>query len=385
MRWSPAAGSNAADPAAIKYHQGLRRFAVIAACLALSTNAVAEPEPEPGAEPEGEGAPEQASFEGVGAAVLPGLVVHGTGLWVRGDVATARKLATAEGIGLGMAAVGGGILAATGGSRRVSTPTIPLLVGGFGLFVTSWLADIYGTAGGGTRGATPRLAIPPLDLQLGAVGIYDPVFDYGAFTRVAGELRLGRWRLAPELLVALGDDNQRLRGDVGYRLRGDPRGNGSHFDLVGSGRAHRYGDDGFTSYSGELQAVGRLELSTLGASIDGAFAELSAGLGIEVVDYRLSGVDTDISDMLLAGFGFGMYLGDAASVARGEIRLYYDHRRDEFVGGFSPGMQASGFGGFFGAALDLDLGRRWGVVSKIEWGSAALFGASLRYRMGGAK
>jgi hypothetical protein len=355
----------------------LRRLAAVVLCCLFPSVALAEPNEEE-ADPA-----VRASFEGVGAAVVPGLIVHGTGLWVRGDVDTARKLATLEGLGLGMAAVGGGLLAATGGSRRLSTPTIPMLVGGGGLFLTTWLADIYGSAGGGRRGATARDDLPPVDFELGGFGIYDPVFDYGAFSRAAATIRLGRVRIAPEILFAIGDDNQRLRGDVAYRFVGDPRGRGSSFDLIGGARVHRYGDDAFTAYSTELVAAGRLDLESLGASLGGAFAEMSAGLGLEVTDYKLPGANSDLSDMLLAGFGFGLYLGDSSSMVHGEIELYYDHRRDELVGGFSPGMQASGFGGFFGAALDLDIGERFGVVTKLEWGSAALAGAWLRYRMGG--
>lgn len=322
-----------------------------------------------------------ASFRGVGAAVVPGLVLHGAGLWVRGDVEAARHLATAEGVGLAMAAVSGGILAASGGSRRVSSFTIPMLVTGGGLFVTSWLADIYGSAGGGTRGATPRTDLPPLDLELGGFGIYDPVFSYGAFSRAAATLRLGRWRIAPELLVALDDDNQRLRTDVAYRLIGGRYG--SHLDLAGGLRWHRYGSDGFTSISGEVVARGRLDLGRLGRSLDGAFAGLAAGYGLEVTDYMPAGADTDVSDMILGGFSFGLYLGDAASMVHGELELYYDHRRDDLVAGFSPGQQASGFGGYFGAALDVDIAQsRWGVISRLEWGSAALVGIDLRYRMG---
>ena len=351
------------------------RVVAVALCL-IAGNAAAEERQEA----------VTASMSGVGASIVPGFLIHGSGLWVRGDVETARRLLVVEGIGLGLAAVSGGVLAATGGSRRVSGFTIPMLVSGGGLFLTSWLADIYGSAGGGTRGATPRSALPPLDLELGGFGIYDPVFDYSAFSRAAAALRLGRWRIAPELLVALDDDNQRLRGDVAYRFIGGQDQAGSFLDLIGGLRWHRYGGDGFTSSSGEVVARGRLDLGRLGSSLDGAFAGLSAGLGLEVTDYAMPGVATDVSDMILGGFAFGLYLGDGQSAVHGELALFYDHRRDHLVAGFSPGQQASGFGGYFGAELDLDIGTSpWGLVSRLEWGSAALAGISLRYRLGGER
>lgn len=323
------------------------------------------------------------SAAAVGAAIVPGVLVHGSGLWIRGDHATARRLAIVEGIGLAAAAVSGGVLAASGANRRLSPPMIPLLVSGSGTFLLSWLADIYGSASGG-RDAR-YAAAPPLTLELGAAAIHDPLFDYSAFSRAAAELIAGRLRIDSEILVAVDDDNQRVVGDLAYRLVPPRPGDGTRLELAGGLRAHRYGSDGFTTYLASLALEGRLDLARLGPSLSGAFATLSAGWGLEITDYRPEGADTDFSDLLLGRFGFGLYLGDADRPVHGEVSLYYDHRRDELVGGISPGQQASGFLGYVGAELKLDLGRRWGLSSRVELGSAYLASAGVRLRLGGPR
>src|SRR5690606_25718925 len=144
--------------------------------------------------PEPAGLEATGSVGALGASIVPGVLVHGAGLWGAGDRRTAHRLLVVEGLGLSLVAVGGGVLAASGGSRRVSTLTIPLIVSGSGLFVLSWLADIYGSAVGGRpgAGARPRAGV---ELELGALALHDPVFDYSAFTSAAAAARLGRWRL----------------------------------------------------------------------------------------------------------------------------------------------------------------------------------------------
>lgn len=334
------------------------------------------------ATPEPDAAKATGSVGSVGASIIPGVLVHGAGLWVAGDRRTAHRLLVVEGVGLSLAGIGGAALAVSGGSRRLSTLTIPLIVSGSGLFVLGWLADIYGSASGGRReaGARRRAA---LELELGAIALHDPVFDYGAFTSAAATARIGRWRLSPELLVSVDDDNQRLRGEVAYAIAPPGPGDGSRLEVVGGSRFHRYGGDDFTAFTIEAMVSGRLDLSRVGESLSGSFTTLGAGLGLEVIDYAVAGASTDVSDMLLGRFGFGVYLGGPASLARGEIELYYDHRRDDLVGGLSPGQRGSGFAGYFGAALDLDLGGRWGLAGRGEIGSAALIAAALRYRFGG--
>src|SRR5688572_4496313 len=65
----------------------------------------------------------------VGASILPGVVVHGSGLWVAGDRRGARRLAIAEAIGLGLAALGGLPIGISGGAPE-TMPGLALVIPG---------------------------------------------------------------------------------------------------------------------------------------------------------------------------------------------------------------------------------------------------------------
>ena len=61
--------------------------------------------------------------------------------------------------------------------------------------------------------------------------------------------------------------------------------------------------------------------------------------------------------MLLARFGFGMYLGDPAERG-GEVVVYYDHRHDDFAAGLKLTGLGSGIPGHFGAEARYYFGHR---------------------------
>ncbi len=111
-------------------------------------------------------------------------------------------------------------------------------------------------------------------------------------------------------------------------------------------------------------------MARLGDTLAGSFAELSLGLGAELTSYDHPGAGSDLGELLLARFAYGVSLGRPGGV-RGEASLYYDHRRDTFTGGISPGTgPGSGFAGFVGADLLLYIGARWGVRAGFEQGAA---------------
>src|SRR5204863_79173 len=76
------------------------------------------------------------------------------------DGRAARRLAATGGIGLAALIAGGAPIAASGSSPYTIWPGVPLVVGGTGLVLSSWFADIWVAAGG--RRVEPRpLAMPP--------------------------------------------------------------------------------------------------------------------------------------------------------------------------------------------------------------------------------
>jgi hypothetical protein len=330
------------------------------------------------------------------AAVVPGVVLHGTGHAVAGDWDTALKLLATEGAALAAMTTGITLLARFGASRRVSTPAIMVLIGGAGLFTNAWLADIYGAAGGGL-GRAPAL-LPWVEASAGYRYVYDPLFSYRHFARVAAQGRVRAWRLEAEAMVATDDDNQRWRGAVTWRPYGvdaasaEPRADaiaraaqaphdGTAIDVTLGAVYHRHGAEGFGMFAPELSVTARLDLQRISPSLSGSFSELRLGWAVELYDYNLPdlGLGADVVDELIGRFAFGVYLGQG----RGEVALYYDHRKSGYEGGLATRSGANGPMGSFGIEGACYITDAWGLSASFAVGSAYVAGLNGLYRFGG--
>jgi hypothetical protein len=324
---------------------------------------------------------------GVGASVVPGVLVHGTGHYVLGEPRTGTRLLLAEGIGLGAIAVGGVGLFASGASRYLVAPAAALTIAGAGIFAVSWLADVYGSAAAEPSGS-PRLRAPVLESELGYRYVYDPQFRYRSFLVEALDLRWQNVRIAPSGWFALDDVNRRLRLLGAWRFfgpmpaRAAPAKDGSFLDLELAVTDHRYDSDGFAILTWEVGANGRFDLDRYDEALRGSFAELGLGYALEAYDYDVPGLELgrDLEHLLLMRFGFGIYLGSKGS----EAMLYYDHRHDGFAAGLKLTGLASGIPGHFGVASRLYFDDSFGLLLDAQIGSAYVLGLSALYRHAGA-
>jgi hypothetical protein len=329
------------------------------------------------------------------AAVVPGVLLHGSGHFAGGDRPTAWRLLRAEGLGLGLMVVGVGGLAVTGASRRTIEPFIWTTAAGGGLFATSWLADLYGVLAppGGT--GLPLLVTPTLEARLGTRYVADPTLAGAALAGAALDLRAGRWRVSPGAWFAAdGVRNDRFEAALAFRINGPRAGavaapavDGSFIDLVAAGIHHRYDEQlagplaaAFDVTSFELRADGRYDLRRYAPSLAGAFVEGSAGVGIGAYHYPAAAT-TEANTLLLARFGFGLYVGRRTD-RWGELRLYYDHRHDDYAGGFKMAGLGSGTIGHFGVDGRAFVTARWGFRAEVEVGAAWVAGVGLVYRYG---
>jgi hypothetical protein len=315
----------------------------------------------------------------IAAAIVPGAVVHGLGSWIVGDRRTARRLAVAEGGGMGLLLAGGLPLVLTYASRRVAAPAIPVTFAGAAVLTTSWLADIWSAAGGADIAGYPR-ARAPWQVEAGAVWTPDPLFRENLYGRVGGAATLGRLRLAPWLMTASANRSTRFGADVSWRIAGSPAtgallDDGSRVEVQASGLAHYHDDDDLWLVTSALALHGRLDGATLSPGTAGMFAEAELGLGLEVTRY--SGRDTDVSDLLVGRFGAGAYLGDG----RGEWSLWYNHRRDGLAGGFVAG-RAAGFLGSVGTSAEVNVVGPWSATAELELGSNWVASLGVRFRGG---
>jgi hypothetical protein len=315
----------------------------------------------------------------IATAVVPGLALHGAGSWVAKRPRAARQLLFAEAIGLGLLAAGGVPLLATYGSPRVAFPAVPIAVTGAGVFLGSWVGDLWASAGGDAWGGQPRAAASRW-LQLGTAWSQDPYHGSRGLVIAAGGWRWGALGLSPRGQLGVtgreGEGGLELRWHlIGAAPRRQllERGHRLELRLGAFGRFDR--DDDIESVWQEAEVGGRVDLAALTPALRGLFFDAAIGLGLE--EARLAPGIWDTGALLLARSGVGVYLGRG----RGELAFTYDHRRDDRVGGLFAG-RAAGFLGHVGAALDLRVRDATALRVSVEFGTALLTSVALRFEGG---
>jgi len=308
-------------------------------------------------------------------ALVPGVLLHGTGLYASDDGDGASHLLALEGVGLAAIVAGFAPIVLTGASRRIIGPAYALTLTGVGAFVVSWLADLYGAGVGATAGR-PAAAVP-IELGAGLVYAYDPSLEPTTYALVQAEWQSGAWRLAPSALVNVDASRSRLRLLGARRLHSDA--DGTFLELCAGMTLERMSDFGFSIQTGEGSVGGRFAMRRLAAGLAGSFAELSLGLGLQSFHYAHPAHPgaSDAAEVLLARFAFGAYLGE-----RGELSLYYDHRHDDLAAGLMPGAGGAGIPGHVGLAASYLITPRLGVTVDLAVGSAYVALAALRFRAG---
>ena len=298
---------------------------------------------------------------------MPGVLLHGSGHWVAGEKRTAKRLLTWQGIGMALAAAGGVAIGVSGGADEVM-PGLVLLLPGGGLVVLSWLADIYGTAGGARIGGRPA-APPRVEAEVGYAYVHDPQFAYSHLSTFGAGGRAGRFRAAGAGLF--GEGMWRGGGEIGARVWGP-------LEVVAGATEHRFVDDGFAVTTMEVAVRARYELGRLDERFAGSFATGQLGFGLERTRYDVPGDPADWSSLFLGRFGYGIYLGDGGH-RHAEVEVYYDHRRDQLTGGLLLPSGANGFVGHAGVTATAFQGR-YGLTGGVDIGSAWVARLGVRFR-----
>jgi hypothetical protein len=320
------------------------------------------------------------------AAVVPGLLVRGSGHFALGEPRTGRNLLLMEGVGLGLFLSGGVTIVLTGASRYFVAPAATATMLGFGLFSTSYLADIYGTVSSDGGALQSRYRLPARwETELGYRRIEDPEFAYRDFMVERVSRQIGPLRLSPSGIFSLRGDTARYRVEGQYRLLGNvtqPRPSDVSFLDLTLGFVHqRHRPEHFSRSSAELSLAARYDLARLGPTLRGAFTELGAGYALARTDYDLSGLQVphDLEHVLLGRVGFGITLR-GKSAPGSEALVYYDHRHDDYVAGLKLTGIPSGILGHFGFAARWFFNESVGVALDAQAGSAYLGGASLLFK-----
>jgi hypothetical protein len=328
------------------------------------------------------------------AALLPGVLLHGSGTWLQGRQQTSERLLTLEGVGLLGTFASGFVLFQTGAARNLVGPTALVAVAGVSTFGLSFLANLYATWAPREGFGEPRRSLSLLESALGYTYVYDPQFAFRHFLTTRLDARVDAWHLSLGTAHAPEQDNQRYELGAGFRLwdatgdiestwRAGSRRDGSYLEPRVGFSEHRYDGSGFLTRVLELELEGRVDVQRLLPDVRGAFFQLGAGVAEQWFVFDLPQVAaSDTSSLLLAHAGFGMYLGQRSGGPGGELELYYDHRHDGFAGGLRARGLGSGVPGHFGLRSQYALTPRWGVRAEVQTGSAWVVNLAATLRVG---
>jgi len=356
--------------------------------LVLTLTAQTSHAAEPAASPAGKAVPpsEPDRRLALGAAFVPGVAVHGSGHYVLGQRRTASWLFLTELVGAGLVVGGVTTLFASGNSRNLAAFGEGAIVLGAALVVGSFGADVYGVAATDQAAVQARSrATPWYESELGYRYVADPRFAYAHFLVERVTLRGGRLRFEPSGWFDGGQHNVRYRLEGAYRFIGpsphDTARYDEHLELVLAGTDQRYLPEQFRRSGGEVALAARFDFGRFGDTLRGSFMELGAGYALASIRYDLDGISvpSQRDDVLLGTVGLGVALRGRAGPGS-ETRVYYDHRHDDYAGGFILPGRISGVFGKFGADIRWFFGGHAGVRVQVEGSSAVVAGASLLFR-----
>lgn len=322
------------------------------------------------------------------AAVVPGLLAHGTGPWLQGRSVTSRRLFWMQGTSVLLLLGGASSIIFTGASKYVVGPGALVAANGVTLFGTSMLSGLYSTFAPqeGWGQATARL--PLLETRMGYQHVADSQFAYRDFLVMSVDAYPQSWHLGLAGDFAPGQGNQRWQALVGRRVWGvsgaKTETDGSYLELrLGHGE-HRFETEQFVSQTTEMLAEGRLDLKRYLPDVRGAFVQSTAGYARQRFAFdRADSISAVNTSLLLMRMGFGVYFGNRSfNSMGGEVEGYYDHRHDGFVGGLKVRGLGSGALGHFGVRAKFRASPTWGLAFRTEAGAAWLWNLSLVMRSG---
>lgn len=319
--------------------------------------------------------PRPGSLLATGAAVVPGLLLHGSGHFVLGERQTAYRLLAMEGAGL-LGIVGGiGLLAAVGGSEKLAAIYVPLAVGGAGLFGLSFLADVAGAAHGRRPWPVPSVR-SGLRVRAGYVGLFASKHSFGHLGELGVEWQTRRLVLEGAAMVHPQGDFSAYRGLAGWRLwlsPDNPVTRATLFAELGRQGFHR---EGFSITTFRAFGELRWNLGGLLATMENAWVLGRLGWGFDSFDFAGTSADDDGLPFLVADVGFGLMASE-----RVEVELAYRHRKGDLPGGMALSDGMAGFAGMLELRGRVTLGARWALVPGVRLGTGVMPWLSLESRL----
>ena len=214
-----------------------------------------------------------------------------------------------QGYGLLTLVAGVSSVALVGANRNVTPFLVPVIVSGAGVFLGTWLTDIYGSFGL-SRYASQNSYYDQFWLTAGYLHIDDVQFPHLINTyEIEAGAWLQKWR-AEASYISSGSSMQAFSAGVDYRLLGEP---GEFFhdvltlDVGTEGHYYNYAADGFKTHTQDFRLTWRYPLINWLTSLQGSYLLLQSGIGMQLVGYPDLGMPLgeDKSTILLWKMGLG--------------------------------------------------------------------------------
>jgi hypothetical protein len=311
-------------------------------------------------------------------AVIPGLI-YPAGHLVMGDTIGHGRIIAMKGTGVGFLILGMVPLFLTNASPKIIHLPVYSLLTGFSLFSIATFADIYGSIFSGNPSGTPLATIPYWEVRSGYRYIKDYLIDNAHSAVIGGRINHGRFQVKFDASFTPPSSNWMVNLFGGYRFLGDEKHikqDGSFLEGSGGITYRRYKTEKFTTLTSELFLLGRLDMHKVHPTLKGSFAEIGGGAALRFVGYDTLGnhLNEDWELIPLFRFTYGFYIGKG----QGEVKVIYDHRHDDELGGLAMGGSGGdGVIGHFGIEGTWWFSSRWGVHTLVAGGSSQLYLVSL--------
>ena len=301
-----------------------------------------------------------------GAAVVPGVFIHGAGHFTLGERQSAYRLLAMEGVGLAGVIGGIGTLAAVGGSEKFAFVYVPMTVTGLGLFTISFLADVIGAAHGTAPWAEPTI-LSGMTVRTGYVGLFGSKHSF----RHLGELS-AEWRT--DQLVLDGRATLHPQGDfagygilAGWKLWAPANEPVTRLGFYSELAHQDFRQEGFAMTTFRAFAQLRWNLGDLVATMQNAWILGRMGWGFDAFHFDGTSEDDDGLPFLVSDIGIGLM-----ATSWVELELSYRHRKGELPGGMSLSDGLSGFAGMLELRSRVELGKGWALAPGARLGTGVM-------------
>lgn len=270
---------------------------------------------------------EYPSFIGIAASIFPGVLLHGSGHYVAGNKKEGLSMLKWSGIGLGTTIAGLVGMGLTGGADELMPILIPVTFMGFGVFMSTWLLDIMGTA---NLHGTQELTHPYQETYflMNYVDQDNNRNNLSRFINYQSQIGFDRFFVQLNYEHELDGKYNEFHLKGGYNLL---QKKDYQLYIIPEFK-YRHSSEGFGIYQGHLLGELELNMGNIWKSLDGIYFTNELGYGTQIFQFNNSN-ETFTNSLMIIGQGLRIHASKYL-----DISSRYKRREDELVGGRDFGL-----------------------------------------------